>query len=150
MCSRQICSNCVTQSCQYGPKPVRTVSNTLVLKAEGGPTFYEQLYLIKWPVGVISEFWDEIWNNWCCQAFCYSEHSRTDFGGSGRWWGVEWQTERCRPRDPSALSAKIPNPLCASEESCGSFTASFSITVEYDQGLTFGQKNRTSSSEPFI
>ncbi len=30
MCSRQICSNCVTLSCQYGPKSLRNVSNTLL------------------------------------------------------------------------------------------------------------------------
>ncbi len=29
MCSRQICSNCVMLSCQYGPKSLRNVSNTL-------------------------------------------------------------------------------------------------------------------------
>ncbi len=30
MCSRQICSNCVMLSCQYGPKSLRNVSNTLL------------------------------------------------------------------------------------------------------------------------
>ncbi len=30
MCSRQICSNCVMLSCQYGPKSLRSVSNTLL------------------------------------------------------------------------------------------------------------------------
>ncbi len=46
MCSRQICSNCVMLSCQYGPKSLSNVSNTLlnrsqriktVLKAKGSP-----------------------------------------------------------------------------------------------------------------
>ncbi len=30
MCSRQICSNCVMLSCQYGPESLRNVSNTLL------------------------------------------------------------------------------------------------------------------------
>ncbi len=30
MCSRQICSNCVMLSCQYGPKYLRNVSNILL------------------------------------------------------------------------------------------------------------------------
>ncbi len=30
MCSRQICSNCAMLSCQYGPKSLRNVSNTLL------------------------------------------------------------------------------------------------------------------------
>ncbi len=30
MCSRQICSNCVTLSCQYGPESLRNVSSTLL------------------------------------------------------------------------------------------------------------------------
>jgi len=30
MCSRQICSNCVMLSCQYGPKSLRNVFNTLL------------------------------------------------------------------------------------------------------------------------
>ncbi len=30
MCSRQICSNCVMLSCQYGPKSLRNVSKTLL------------------------------------------------------------------------------------------------------------------------
>ncbi len=30
MCSRQICRNCVMLSCQYGPKSLRNVSNTLL------------------------------------------------------------------------------------------------------------------------
>ncbi len=30
MCSRQICSSCVMLSCQYGPKSLRNVSNTLL------------------------------------------------------------------------------------------------------------------------
>ncbi|KAF7652374.1 hypothetical protein LDENG_00097700 [Lucifuga dentata] len=30
MCSRQICSNCVMPSCQYGPKSLRNVSSTLL------------------------------------------------------------------------------------------------------------------------
>ncbi len=30
MCSRQICSNCVMLSCQYWPKSLRNVSNTLL------------------------------------------------------------------------------------------------------------------------
>ncbi len=61
MCSRQICSNCVMLSCQYGPK-----SNTLfstpcwimprrikaVLKAKRGQTRTSKVHLIKWPVSV--------------------------------------------------------------------------------------------------
>ncbi len=48
MCSQQICSNCAMLSCQYGPKSLRNVSNTLLnlchkelsqfWKAKGGPT----------------------------------------------------------------------------------------------------------------
>ncbi len=30
MCTRQICINCVMLSCQYGPKSLRNVSNTLL------------------------------------------------------------------------------------------------------------------------
>ncbi len=35
MCSRQICSNCVMLSCQYGPKSLRNVSNTLLNLCHG-------------------------------------------------------------------------------------------------------------------
>ncbi len=62
MCSRQICSNCVILSCQYGPKSLRNVSNTLLnLCHEGLRQFWRQkgvqagtskVYLIKWPVSV--------------------------------------------------------------------------------------------------
>ncbi len=62
MCSRQICSNCVMLSCQYGPKSLRNVSNTLLnLCHEELKQFWWQkgvrcgtskVYLIKWPVGV--------------------------------------------------------------------------------------------------
>ncbi len=62
MCSRQICSNCVMLSCQYGPKSLRNVSNTLLnLCHEEFIQFWRQkwvqpgtskVYLIKWPVSV--------------------------------------------------------------------------------------------------
>ncbi len=62
MCSRQICSNCVMLSCQYGPKSLRNVSNTLLnLCHEELRQFWRQkgvqpgtskVYLIKWPVSV--------------------------------------------------------------------------------------------------
>ncbi len=35
MCSRQICSNCVLVSCQYGPKSLRNVSNTFLNLCHG-------------------------------------------------------------------------------------------------------------------
>ncbi len=64
MCSRQICSNCVMRSCQYGPKSLRNVSNILLnLCHEELGQFWRQrgvqpgnskVYLIKWPVSV---FW---------------------------------------------------------------------------------------------
>ncbi len=50
MCRRQICSNCVMLWCQYGPKSLRNVSNTLlnlsrrikaVLKAKWGAQLYK-------------------------------------------------------------------------------------------------------------
>ncbi len=60
MCSRQICSNCVMLSCQYGPKSLRNVSKTLLnLCHEELRQFWRQkgkvtskVYLIKWPVSV--------------------------------------------------------------------------------------------------
>ncbi len=62
MCSRQICSNCVMLSCQYGPKSLRNVSSTLLeLYHEQLKQFWRQnevqpgaskVYLIKWPVSV--------------------------------------------------------------------------------------------------
>ncbi len=60
--SRQICSNGVMLSCQYGPKSLRNVSNTLLnLCHEELRQFWRQkgiqpdaskVYLIKWPVSV--------------------------------------------------------------------------------------------------
>ncbi len=67
MCSRQICSNCVMLSCQYGPTFLRNVSNTLLnLCHKELMQFWRQkwvkkklckkwpgtskVYLIKWPV----------------------------------------------------------------------------------------------------
>ncbi len=62
MCSQQICSNCVMLPCQYGPKSLRNVSNTLMnLCHEELRQFWRQkwvqpgtskVYLIKWPVSV--------------------------------------------------------------------------------------------------
>ncbi len=62
MCSHQICSNCMMPSCQYGPKSMRNVSNTLLnLCHEEIRQFWRQkgvqpgtrkVYLIKWPVSV--------------------------------------------------------------------------------------------------
>ncbi len=62
MCRRQICSNCVTLSWQYGPKSLRNVSNTLLnLCHEELRQFWRQkgiqpgtgkVYLIKWPVSL--------------------------------------------------------------------------------------------------
>ncbi len=57
---RQICSNCVMLSCQYGPRSLRNVSNTLLNPCHEELTqFWRQkwvqpgtstVYLIKWPV----------------------------------------------------------------------------------------------------
>ncbi len=62
MCSRQICSNCVILSCQYGPKSQRNVSNTLLnlyhdelrqfWRQKGVQPGTSKVYLIKWPVSV--------------------------------------------------------------------------------------------------
>ncbi len=62
MCSRQICSNCVMLSCQYGPQSLRNIFNTLLnLCHEELRQFWRQkgvqpgtskVYLIKWPVSV--------------------------------------------------------------------------------------------------
>ncbi len=62
MCSRQICSNCVMLSCQYGPNSLRNVSNTLLNLCHGElRRFWRQkgvqpgtrkVCLIKWPVSV--------------------------------------------------------------------------------------------------
>ncbi len=62
MCSRQICSNCVMLSCQYGPKYLRNVYNTLLnLCHEELRQFWRQngvqpgnstVYLINRPVSV--------------------------------------------------------------------------------------------------
>ncbi len=62
MCSRQICSNYVTLSYQYGPKSLRNVSNTLLNQCheelrqfwtqKGVQPSTSKLYLIKWPVSV--------------------------------------------------------------------------------------------------
>ncbi len=60
MCSRQICSNCMMLSCQYGPKSLRDVSNTLLnlyheelrqfLRQKGFKPGTSKVYLIKWTV----------------------------------------------------------------------------------------------------
>ncbi len=62
MCSRQICSNCMMRSWQYGAKSLRNVSNTLLnLCHKELRQFWRQkwfqpstskVYLIKWPVSV--------------------------------------------------------------------------------------------------
>ncbi len=62
MCSRQICSNCVMLSCQYGPKYLRNVSNTLFNlcpeklrefgRQKGVQPDTSMVYLINWPVSV--------------------------------------------------------------------------------------------------
>ncbi len=62
MCSRQICSNCVMLSYQYGPKSLRNVSNTLLnlcheelsqfWRQKGVQPVTSKVYLIKWPVSV--------------------------------------------------------------------------------------------------
>ncbi len=62
MCSRQICSNCMMLSCQYGPKSLRNVSNNLInlcheelrqfWKQKGVELDTSKEYLIKWPVSV--------------------------------------------------------------------------------------------------
>ncbi len=62
MCSRQICSNCVMLSCQYGPKSLRNVSNILLNLFHGELRQFwrkkrvqpstSKVYLIKWPVSV--------------------------------------------------------------------------------------------------
>ncbi len=57
MCSRQICSNCVMLSCQYGPKSLRNVYNTLLnLYHEALRQFWRQKgvqpVLARWPVSV--------------------------------------------------------------------------------------------------
>ncbi len=62
MCSWQICSNCVILSCQYGPKSLRNVSNTLLnlfhkewrqfWRQKGVQPGTSKVYLIKWPVSV--------------------------------------------------------------------------------------------------
>ncbi len=62
MCSQQICSNTVILSCQYGPKSLRNVSNTLLnlcheelrqfWRQNGVQSGTSKVYLIKWPVSV--------------------------------------------------------------------------------------------------
>ncbi len=62
MCSRQICSNCVMRSCQYGPKSLRNFSNTLLnlcheelrqfWRQKGVQPSTRKVYLIKWLVSV--------------------------------------------------------------------------------------------------
>ncbi len=61
-CSNQICRNCVMLSCQYGPKSLRNVSNTLlylchkelrqIWRQKGVQPGTSKVYLIKWPVSV--------------------------------------------------------------------------------------------------
>ncbi len=88
---RQICSNCVMLSCQYWPKSLRNVSNTLLnLCNEELTQFWRQkgvqpgtskVYLIKWQVIVYiySKYWMIIikyYNNnesyWCQISEWYS------------------------------------------------------------------------------
>ncbi len=62
MCSRQICSNCVMLSSQYGLKSLKNVSNTLLnlcheelrqfWRQKGVQPVTSKVYLIKWPVSV--------------------------------------------------------------------------------------------------
>ncbi len=64
MCSRQIFCYCVMLSCQYGPKSLRNVSNTLLnlchkelrqfWRQKGVQLGASKVYLIKWPVRVHS------------------------------------------------------------------------------------------------
>ncbi len=84
MCSRQICSNCVILSYQYGPQSLRNVSNTLLnLCHKEWRQFWRQkwvqpgtskVYIIKWPVsvciyiyvcvggGVLPQYYSCLWN----------------------------------------------------------------------------------------
>ncbi len=69
MYSRQICSNCVMLSCQYGPKSLRNVSNTLLnvcheelrqfWRQKGVQPGTSKVYLIKWSV-----------SEWVCVCVC--------------------------------------------------------------------------------
>ncbi len=71
MCRRQICSNCVMLSYQYGPKSLRNVSNILLnLCHEELRQFWRQkgvqpgtskVYLIKWPVSVCIYIYIYMW-----------------------------------------------------------------------------------------
>ncbi len=61
MSSRQICSNCIMRSYQYGPKSLRNISNTLLnicnvelmqfWRKKGVQPGTSKVYLIKWPKG---------------------------------------------------------------------------------------------------
>ncbi len=63
MCSRQVCSNCVMPSFQYGPNSLRNVSNTLLNLCHKDKRQYwrqkwvqpgtSKVYQIKWPVSVV-------------------------------------------------------------------------------------------------
>ncbi len=77
MCSRQICSNCVMLSCQYGPKSRKNVSNTLLNLCheefrqlwgqKGVQPGTSKVYLIKWTVSVYIHTINVIVNSyWCC------------------------------------------------------------------------------------
>ncbi len=81
MCSWQICSNCVMLSCQYGPKSLRNVSNTLLnLFHEELRQFWRQkwvqpgtnkVYLIKWSVSVYIYIYIYIYTHVCVYVYVY-------------------------------------------------------------------------------
>jgi len=73
MCRRQICSNCVMLSWQYGPTSLRNVSNTLLnlcheelkpfLRQMGVQPGTSNVYLIKWPVSVCTNIYIYIYTH---------------------------------------------------------------------------------------
>ncbi len=85
MWSQQICINCVMLSCQYGPKPLRNVSNTLLnlcheelrqlWRQKGVQPSTSKLYLIKWPVSVCVCIYIYIYTeqNYKCNTFVWAE-----------------------------------------------------------------------------
>ncbi len=81
MCKRQIYSNCVMLSCQYGTKSLRNVSKTLLnlchrelrqfWRQRGVQLSTSKVYLIKWPVSVCIYIYIYIYIYICMYIYIY-------------------------------------------------------------------------------
>ncbi len=123
MCSRQICSNCVMLSWQYGPKSLSNVSNTsLNLCHEELRQFWRQkgvqpgtskVYLIKWPVSVCVCIFIYIKVILCCKSHVVVEWVVKGLVYQKRCWITSLYLFSLRKKNDSCSFGKLQlNPWC--------------------------------------